>query len=307
MRDLTVGVAILTLNAAEYLHRSVPPLLQSEVRPRVLVVDSSSTDGTIETARGLGAETLTIPRNEFNHGLTREKARRELATDVVIMMTQDAYTDDAELLQKLLAPLRTSAASVSYARQVPCEPAAFFERFPRLFNYPPESCIKAFDDFDRIGVYACFCSNSCAAWMNEALDKIGGFPAVLTNEDQYAAAMLLKKGHKIAYVAEAVVRHSHRYTLWQEFQRHFDTGYERSRFLDVIGAIGADERRGRLYVRHMLRQLASEAPASLLYAPFHVFAKWAGYRIGSRAHPLPVWLKKQLSAQKYYWKQQAGT
>ncbi|BCH79609.1 hypothetical protein SEL3844_17250 [Salmonella enterica subsp. enterica serovar 4,[5],12:i:-] len=38
------------------------------------------------------------------------------------------------------------------------------------------------------------------------------------------AAKMIQAGYKVAYCAEAVVRHSHNYTPREEFQRYFDTG-----------------------------------------------------------------------------------
>src|SRR5690242_8025345 len=87
----TVGVALLTLNSRHHLERCLAPILASRVATRVLVVDSSSTDGTVEAARSMGAETLVIPREQFNHGSTREMARHQLATDIAAYFTPDAY------------------------------------------------------------------------------------------------------------------------------------------------------------------------------------------------------------------------
>ncbi len=47
----SVGVAILTYHAKEHLPHSLPHIINSPIKPRVLVVDSSSTDGTVEMAR----------------------------------------------------------------------------------------------------------------------------------------------------------------------------------------------------------------------------------------------------------------
>ncbi len=52
----------------------------------------------------MGAETLVIPRHQFNHGATREFARKYLGTDIVVFMTPDAYPADDRLLDELIAP-----------------------------------------------------------------------------------------------------------------------------------------------------------------------------------------------------------
>ena len=59
--------------------------------------------------------------------------------------------------------------------------------------------------------------------------------------EQVAAMMQL--GHNIAYVADAVVQHSHTYSLRQEFQRYFDAGYARAAFADMFQIAGKDMQR----------------------------------------------------------------
>ncbi len=292
---------IITHAAKDHLARCLPPVLGSSLRPRVLVVNSSSQDGTVEAARGLGAETLVVPRREFNHGATREKARKHLGTPIVVMLTPDAYLENEETLGKLVQPLLEERASVSYARQTARVGADFFESFPRQYNYPATSHVRSIADVATHGVYTFFCSNSCAAYRNTALDEIGGFQPVLTNEDYFAAARLLRQGHKIAYVAEAVACHSHRYTLLAEFRRYFDTGYVRAENPWVNEIVGQAEKRGLGFASAMLRELARTKPWLIPYAMAQTGAKWAGYRTGFLFYRAPVRLKRRLSAQDYYW------
>jgi rhamnosyltransferase len=299
--NLTIGIAVITHNAKHYLPHCLPPFLKSPLKPRVLVVNSSSQDGTVETAQKMGVETLIIPRIAFNHGSTREKARRHLQTDIVVMTTPDAYALNEHVLEKLVAPIFNGKVAVSYARQIPHENADFFERFPREFNYPSEGHIRSLDDINKFGIYTFFCSNSCAAYLNSALEEIGGFQSVLIGEDTVAAAHLLRKGHRISYTAEAIVRHSHRYTLRQEFYRSFDTGLARTQYRHLIALGGKDTTRGKQYVKEMLKGLASQKPSLIPYAIIQTLAKWTGYRLGQACIRAPVWLKKCFSGQDFYW------
>lgn len=303
-RPHTIGCVVLTLNAERHLPYCLPPLLQSSLKPRVLVIDSSSSDNTVGLAQSMGAETLVIPRSAFNHGTTREQARRHLNTDIVSMHTQDAYLTDVYALEKMVLPLTEGKAAVAYARQIPHHGADFFESFPREYNYPAHSHIRVIADISQYGVYTFFCSDSCAAYANEALDMIGGFSPVLLGEDTVAVAKMLRKGLKIAYVAEALVQHSHRYTLWQEFQRNFDTGYARKGFAELLACDSGDTGRGMVFVKQMMGRLKREAPHLMPYAFLQCVVKWLGYRVGRSSHNAPTWFKKALSSQAYYWKNQ---
>lgn len=297
----TIGVAVITHASKYHLPRCLPVFLNSPLKPRVLVVNSSSHDGTVEIAKALGAETLVIPRSKFNHGATRELARKHLQTDIVVMITPDAYAAHTDLLEVLTKPLIEQQAAVAYARQIPHEGADFFESFPREFNYPPKSHFRSLLDSDNHGVYTFFCSNSCAAYLNSALDEIGGFEPVLLGEDTVAVARLLHRGHKIAYVANAVVHHSHRYSLLQEFQRSFDTGLARKQYRHLIAAGGKDSKRGKAYALELGKRLWRENRSLLPYAFLQTTVKWLGYQCGKLSFKAPKWVKKSLSSQDFYW------
>ncbi len=299
----TVGLAVLTLNAEEHLTRCLSPFLQSSLKPKILVVDSSSTDGTVAQAKQLGVDILQIKKTEFNHGKTRELARKHLNTDIVVMLTPDAYAIDAFVLEKLIYPIQEGLASIAYARQIPHEGAGFFESFARDFNYSPKSEIRSIADVSRYGSYTFFCSDSCAAYLNSALDEIQGFRSVLLGEDAVATAELLKRGHKIAYVAEAQVRHSHSYSLKQEFSRYFDTGLMRKEYENLLSCACNDQARGVAFARQLLKQLYKNRPLLIPYGCIHILVKWAGYRIGQASINAPLWWRKTLSSQKYYWEE----
>lgn len=296
-----VGCAILTYQAEKHLEKCLPPLFKSPLKPKVLVIDSSSKDRTAALAAAMGAEVIVIPQAEFNHGRTREMARKKLGTEIVCMITQDAYMTDEHALTRLVEPLIEGKASVAYARQLPHKGAKFFEAFQRQFNYPIEGQLRTLNDAGRYGVYTFFCSNSCAAYDNKALDSVGGFEEVLLGEDTHAVAKLLHAGKAIAYAAEAHVYHSHDYGLTEEFKRNFDTGYARKSYGGLLAAGGSDAKRGRQYVKQMMLRLSKEAPHLIPYAIMHIGAKWAGYFLGRMSEHAPIWVKKRLSSQKYYW------
>lgn len=299
--SISVGVAIITHNARHHLPHCLPPYLNSPLKPRVVVVNSTSNDGTIELAQQLGAETLVIPRLQFNHGSTREKARRYLKTDIVIMATPDAYVCGDYSLEYLIKPIVEGKAALAYGRQIAHDGADIFESFAREFNYPGESHLRSLKDLEKYGSYTYFCSNSFSAYSNEALESVGGFSPVLIGEDTVAAAKLLNAGYSVAYVAEAVAKHSHRYCLKQEFLRSFDTGLARKSYESLIAKGGKDTIRGKAYVQNLLLRLLRQKPYLIPYAIVQSGVKWLGYKMGQASLNAPRFWKKALSAQDFYW------
>jgi rhamnosyltransferase len=210
------------------------------------------------------------------------------------------------MLEYLVAPLINHSATVSYARQLPHQNASVLATFARQFNYPDSSHVRSLEDKDRYGAYTFFCSNSCAAYLNTALDEIGGFPPVLFGEDTVCVAKLLHREHRIAYVAEAEVFHSHDYSLKEEFTRHFDMGLARQSVKALTEVAGTDHQRGKVFVRDLLKQLWQDHPLLIPYACLQILTKFCGYSIGKRATHAPLWFKKRLSSQKAYWKNKEG-
>ena len=276
----SIGVVILTLNAEKHLFNCLSPLVKSSLKPKILVVDSSSTDQTVKIAKQFAAEVITIDRNDFNHGKTREFARKKIGTDIVIFLTADAYAIDEFAFEKLIDPILRKKASLAYGRQVPHRNASFFESFPRLFNYPEKNQIRCIANLTTDGSFTYFFSDSFSAYLNSALDEISGFKKVVLGEDTLAAAELIKKGHKLAYVADAVVQHSHNYTLKEEFSRYFDAGLMRQEHRDILNCSMGDKKRGREYVRQMFMEIKNNRIKLLPYACLHVIAKLTGFYLG---------------------------
>lgn len=298
----TVGVIIPTLNAISKINRCLEPIVMSNINiEKILVADSMSNDQTVKCAKSIGVEVVIIEKGKFNHGTTRELARKQMGTEIVIYLTQDALLHSNETLHKLIEPILTNEAVVTYARQIPNDGAGILERFTREFNYGDKPQLKSLEDVDHYGVHTFFCSNSCAAWLNSALDEIGGFKHTLTNEDYFACAELLLRGYKVAYVPEAIVIHSHNYTLKQEFQRYFDTGYVRAERPYIQELVGKAEKLGTSFFYSLLERLWKEQPILIPYAFIQTTIKWLGYKIGFFSLNLPMWLKRLLSGQKYYW------
>ena len=69
----SVALIIPTYNAAQlWPALSEGIRVQSLVPDQVIVIDSSSTDGTAELARKEGFTVIEIPQRDFNHGGTRQ-------------------------------------------------------------------------------------------------------------------------------------------------------------------------------------------------------------------------------------------
>ena len=300
---LRPAVVIPTLNAGKLLEPLISSLKNQALPPsEILVVDSSSDDGTPEKARALGARVLTIARRDFDHGGTRNLAASESAGEFIVFLTHDALPRDAEFLQNLLRPFKNPRVAAAYGRQIPRPEANPLERFARNFNYPETPRLKSREDIPELGIKAFFCTNVCCAVRRDAFDAAGGFPErAILNEDMLLAARLILSGRQVAYQPSAAVIHSHDYTLWRTFERYFDIGVSLARAPWILQE-ARPEGEGERYLREAARTLWREGDGAWIWKlGFESLSKYAGYRLGLSERFLPRPLKRRLSMHKRFW------
>jgi len=303
-----LSVCIPTLNPGLLAMHMVEALKLQTLQPdEILILDSTSTDGSIHVFKEIHAKILTINREDFDHGGTRNLAFQESLVDIHLFLTQDAIPKDIHAIENLVRALSdNSKCGVVYGRQVPSDRASVFAQHARLFNYPAGDgvVLKRKEDIPRLGIKAAFCSNSFAAYRHSAIEEIGYFPVnTLFAEDSIAAAKLLQRGWSIGYVPQAVVTHSHDYSLMQDFCRYFDVGAFHSMNRWYIDLLGKAEGEGKRFVRSEYAYLKQEGVTfSLVRLIVRNGVRWFGYKLGRLHYHLPLVLCRRFSTNKTFWK-----
>jgi rhamnosyltransferase len=167
--------------------------------------------------------------------------------------------------------------------------------------------VKGIEDLPRLGIKTFFFSNAFSAIKKRAYEEAGGFPEkTIMDEDMFLAAKLLQKGYKIAYQADAVVYHSHNYSLATQFKRYFDIGvfFNRNRW---IRNLTRPEGEGIRYLKEELIFLSASGQKSWIpYAFADTTIRFLGYRVGLLEKGLPLSLKKRASRNRTFWEGQAS-
>ncbi|RHJ39276.1 MULTISPECIES: glycosyltransferase family 2 protein [unclassified Collinsella] len=281
----TVSLIIPTLNAEGEIGALIEALLgQSRVPNEILVVDSSSDDGTVGIASSYREVSVeVIDRRDFDHGLTRDRALRRSSGDIACFMTQDAVPANDAFIENLVAPILSDpSVAVSSGRQLPKADARRFEQLVRAFNYTDESNVRSRDDVPRLGIKAYFATDVCAAYRRSAYLELGGFGSTDMSEDMLMAAKAVKAGWKVAYAADAEVYHSHNLTPRQQYERNFAIGRFLERNADLLSCASEVGEGGRL-ARDVATALVKEAniPELLAFA-VDCAARFAGNRAGRK-------------------------
>jgi glycosyltransferase involved in cell wall biosynthesis len=312
-----VTVAIPVLNGARYLDEVLGAVRsqRSDREIELLVVDSGSTDGSLDIARRHGATIHEIPREQFSHGATRNLMMGLARGAHVAFLTQDATPAHEDWLAALLEGFE-QAEDVA---------AVFGPHEPRpdashMIKSEMERHFASWGDGERIDVQRLdrsprgiaeyrrfpgqltFLSDVNCALARWAWERVP-YREVPYAEDQLLGRELIEAGFAKVFHPAARVLHSHDYPPAAFLRRYFDEFRSLREVLgfvqpwgpvrtlqDVRGLVGADRRwlrergvRGRALVR------------PLLVSGRHHGLRMAGSIVGTRADRLPPVVRGVLS------------
>ncbi len=304
----SVSTVVLTFNAARTIRDVLKALKGQTIPGRITVIDSSSTDDTAKIVNELGIELITIEKGEFDHGGTRTFAVKRAESDIVVFLTQDAIPANDQAIENLVRPFSDANVAAAYGRQLPYLDANPFAAHLRLFWYPETPQVRRLQDRDRYGLDTPFLSNSFAAYRKRSLEAIGYFKQrMLYGEDYYAGAKLLMAGHAIAYVPDALVTHSHNYTMVEEMRRFFDTGVLLRSETWIRREFGATGHSGWPFIRsELLYVLRKRNPVFLVEFFLRNMLRFIGYVCGAYHAVLPAAVRQRMSMHPAWWKRQSS-
>lgn len=305
---LSFSLIVPTRNAGVLWHDWLAAIKNQSMNPDcIIMVDSSSEDETVKVAESFGISTYSIDKHEFNHGGTRNYAvSLSVKCDVIVFLTQDALLFAPSALSSLLSVFNDPSVAAVCGRQLPHIDANPLATHARLFNYPEISQIKSIEDINALGLKVAFMSNSFAAYRRDVFEKLGGFPEnTILAEDMYVASKMILAGYKVAYCAEAAVRHSHNYTPWEELRRYFDIGVFHACEPWIQEDLGGASGEGLRFVKSELSYLWRNAPLWIPRALLTTACKLVGYKLGKNYKRLPTFWRPKLSMYKSYWLQQS--
>ena len=235
-RHPLVSVVILTFNGERYLGEVLDSVYKQKAsfRYEVIVIDSGSTDGTLDIVRACPAKLHEIPNSEFNHGETRNLGARMARGQFVAYLTQDAIPASESWLQHLVDAFNMGPkVAAVYGLHTPrpdCDPVTKrdMEEFFLMMGPKDQATPRYIEDGDAgrkeyqknegiIGFYSDV--NSCLR--KKVWEQIP-YRALDYAEDQSFGRDILEGGYWKVYEPRAAVIHSHSYPLLEYFRRQFD-------------------------------------------------------------------------------------
>ena len=292
-------VAILTYDGEVYLERILKQVTEQDIdgTVEVLVIDSGSTDSTLEIVRAFPTVRLhEIPNSEFGHGKTRNLAAQLARGEFIAFLTHDAVPASKHWLRELLKPFELDPRIVAVmGKQIPrpgCFPLLKYEIRGVFAGFGPDFGTSVFykDEFVQsegvLNAISFYSDVNSAARRDFLLNTIP-YRDVRYAEDQLFGKDLIEAGFRKAYAGRAAVEHSNDLTLAEYRERIFD---ETVGLRQIGFPIPVLERSGqvRLTIRGILGdsfRIARDSEFSwkrklywLFLNPAYQIEKWKSYR-----------------------------
>jgi len=210
-----ISVIVRTFNEA----RHIPDVLKG-IRSQVIqgasfeiiVVDSGSTDGTLDIAESFDCRIEHIPRESFSFGRSLNIGCSAASGSVLVMISGHCIPANASWLAELVAPLANGRVALAYGCQRGDGSSHFSEC--RIFEkYFPSTSVIPQEGF--------FCNNANSAVLRSVWEQYQFDEGLTGLEDMHLAKRIIGEGLCVGYVAEALVHHLHDET-WGRIKSRFE-------------------------------------------------------------------------------------
>jgi len=266
-------------------------------RFEVLVIDSGSTDGTLEIVRRYPLRLERIPPETFHHARTRNYAAGIAKGEVLVFLSQDAIPASDNWLAAFLSNFNDPAVGAVYGRQLPKAESGLERRSAFAVMYGGARIVKLPMDGIDLGHKYYHFSNANSA-IRRKVWEVTRFPDGLkVFEDVGIAKRILDSGWSIVYEPDAAVYHSHDFPLDTLFKRYFDIGV-------VYQRLGIWNNRSRaslwrdgwsVFKSKLFLLLKEDRPEGTGASLIQDVGKYVAIQLGRHERLLPRAIKKKLS------------
>ncbi len=213
MESPKVSIIIRTLNEEKHLGNLLRAIREQEYKSwEVIVVDSGSTDRTLEIVREFGARLIQIDKRDFTFGYALNQGCKEARGEYLVLASAHVLPIDGHWLANIIAPFSDSKVAMVYGKQRGTTSSKFSEQrdFERLFSETPANAKAPLD-------YA----NNANSAVRKSLWKEKQFDEYLFGlEDIEWVRAMTAKGLLVHYEPKAGIYHIHEETWSQVYNRY---------------------------------------------------------------------------------------
>ena len=211
--DIKVSAVIRAFNEEEHLEKLILGIQDQKVsfNYEITLVDSGSTDATLDIALKFGVKIVHIDPESFSFGYSLNKGIEKANGEFCVIVSAHCYPQNEEWLENMIKPFEDSSIALVYGRQ----------KGDRVTKYSEQQIFAKWFSKDGGGKQeSLFCNNANAAIRKEVWHQYRYNEALTGLEDIDWAKYAITKGYLLYYATNAVVIHVHDETVTQVYRRY---------------------------------------------------------------------------------------
>jgi len=206
------SVVVRAYNESKHIGRLLTGIEQQTLRDvEVILVDSGSTDNTVEITNNHKVKVVHIQPDEFTFGRSLNRGVAEASNEFVVIISAHCYPIYPDWLEQLLKPLEDKNVAISYGKQRGGKTNQYSEH--QIFR-------KYFPDTSQPRQGHPYSHNANAAIRRSLWEQLPYNEKVTGLEDLAWSSWVFEQGFGISYVAEAEVVHLHDEVPNQVYNRY---------------------------------------------------------------------------------------
>jgi len=220
---MTTCIILRSHNDMPLIRETLEALYRQDHPFQLIALDNASTDGTFEELKRYTADIETVPHGTYVPGRVLNRGMALSTGERVVFLNSDCTPQHPEWLGNLIQGFDTDRVAAVFGRQIPrpnCHP------------------LLAKDTEDTYGdgsrqVFWRHCFSMAASAIRRSVWEVMSFREdIQYSEDIDWTWRARQRGWTIRYVPDAVVMHSHNYTLRQFYRRHYGEGKAEAAIFD---------------------------------------------------------------------------
>ncbi len=214
MNEPLVSIIMRSFNEGWALRDTLPALQGQNFRNwELIVIDSGSTDGSVELIRNSSPRHfIQIKSEDYNPSRVMNQGMTLARSEFGIFLNADATPVDSNWLRPLVDALQNPKTAAVFGRQIPRSDCR------AVFAHDYERCFGAVRESAR---WEHFFSMASSGIRKDIWARRGFLESMQYSEDDEYTRWCRARNYSIVYCPESVVIHSHNYSPRQAYKRSF--------------------------------------------------------------------------------------